>query len=288
MGFYSPSSIVRDAQKHGVLVLAPDVSKSDWDSTLEPHQQNPEQSSSCERALRLGLRLIKGMGQDVAERIMEARVHAPFRDVQDLVVRAGLRRDQTDALAEAGALDSIVQGRRQAMWKARAPDHGKLFHKASLNEPKILLPALPPATQLRFDYARLGLSVDDHPMNYLRARMTEEGAITSEKLARSRHGTMVKVAGVVLSRQRPMTASGVVFVTLEDETGMINLILTPEVFDRTYRVAVHARLLLAKGRVERTPTLPKLGEPSVIHVLATELEPLELQDRLEVRSRDFR
>jgi error-prone DNA polymerase len=280
MGFYSPSSIVRDAQKHGVVVLAPDVHRSSWDSTLEPLQQD--------RALRLGLRLVKGMGEEAAERIVEARTSAPFRDLHDLIVRAGLRRDQTEALAEAGALDSIVPGRRQAMWKARAPDHGELFQKVAPNEPQVTLPALTGAAQLRFDYARLGLSVDDHPMRHLRAEMNRRGVVTSEKLKLVRHGTKVKVAGVVLSRQRPMTASGVVFVTLEDETGMINLILSPQIFDQSYRTAVHARLLLVKGRVERTPKQETPGEPSVIHVLVTDLTPLSFDEGLAVQSRDFR
>jgi error-prone DNA polymerase len=280
MGFYSPSSIVRDAQKHGVAVISPDVSESDWDSTVE---ERPNQTS-----LRLGLRLVKGMGEAPARRIVEARAEAAFRDVHDVVVRAALHRDQTDALAEAGAFDSVVPGRRQAMWKAHAPDHGELFQRVRPNEPEVSLPPLPRATQLRFDYARLGLSIDDHPMRHLRERMRERGAITSEKLALVRHGITVKVAGVVLSRQRPMTASGVVFVTLEDETGMVNLILSPHVFDRTYRTAVHARLLMAKGRVERMPKVATPGEPAVIHVLATELEPIHFDEGVDVRSRDFR
>jgi error-prone DNA polymerase len=280
MGFYSASSIVRDAQKHGVTVLPPDVSSSDWDSTLEPHGET--------RALRLGLRLVKGMGEEPARRIFEARAKEAFRDIQDVIARTELRRDQTDALAEAGAFDSVVPERRQAMWKARAPDHGELFLGERLDEPEVSLPPMPRATQLRFDYARLGLSVDDHPMRHLRAQMKKRGVLTSEKLALVRHGVTVKVAGVVLSRQRPMTASGVVFVTLEDETGMINLILAPPIFDRSYRVAVHSRILWAKGRVERTPKVDTPGETPVIHVLASELEPVHFEEGVEIRSRDFR
>ena len=142
--------------------------------------------------------------------------------------------------------------------------------------------------QLRFDYARLGLSVDDHPMRHLRARMKKRGAVSSAELFYLRHGTVAKVDGLVLSRQRPMTASGVVFVTLEDEFGMMNLILTPAIFDRSYRIAVHARLLLVKGKVERTPRVAKEGEHPVIHVLVETLEALQLPGGLETRSRDFR
>jgi error-prone DNA polymerase len=152
----------------------------------------------------------------------------------------------------------------------------------------VSLPPLAEVEQLRFDYARLGLSVDDHPMRHLRARMKKRGAVSSAELFYLRHGTVAKVAGLVLSRQRPMTASGVVFVTLEDEFGMMNLILTPAIFDRSYRIAVHARLLLVKGKVERTPRVAKEGEHPVIHVLVETLEALQLPGGLETRSRDFR
>jgi error-prone DNA polymerase len=310
MGFYSVSSIVRDAQNHGVTVLPPDVERSDWDATIEAENQQevgkvgrsdkisikqnqilPDLPSSCEssgRALRLGLRIVKGIGEDVALRIAKARGEAPFRDTKDLAVRADLRTDQADALAEAGALDSLAQGRRQAMWKVRAPSGGELFARALPNEPNVALPKLAEVEQLRFDYARLGLSVDDHPMRHLRARMKKRGVVTSRELFYVEHGTDVNVAGLVLSRQRPMTASGVVFITLEDETGMVNLILTPDVFDRSYPLAVSARLVLARGKVERMPRRPKQGDHPVIHVLVKKLEPLDLPGGLEARSRDFR
>src|SRR5258705_7938700 len=246
MGFYSVSSIVRDAQNHGVVVLPPDVERSHWDCTIEQteNQQNlPAFPPSCEspkRALRLGLRIVKGMGEDAAMRIVKAREEMPLRDTKDLAVRAGLRTDQADALAEAGALDALAKGRRQAMWKVRAPDGGELFARAASNEPEVVLPKLAAVEQLRFDYARLGLSVADHPMRHLRARMKKRDVVTSRELFHVRHGQEVRVAGLVLSRQRPMTASGVVFITLEDDTGMVNLILTPAIFDRSYRLAVQA------------------------------------------------
>ncbi|HMI88447.1 MAG TPA: error-prone DNA polymerase [Polyangiaceae bacterium] len=283
MGFYSVSSIVRDAQKRGVSVLAPDVLKSDWDCIVEaPPTGGPS------RFLRLGLRVVKGMGEEPARRIMQARGERPFRDTKDLSVRAELRTDQMDALAEAGALSSLTSERRNAMWQVREPDQGPLFEQVASNEPSVSLPPLAEVEQLRFDYARLGLSVDDHPMRHLRARMKKRGVVTSAALFHLRHGTVVKVAGLVLSRQRPMTASGVVFVTLEDEFGMMNLILTPDIFDRSYRTAVHARLLLVQGKLERTPRTPQNGEHPVIHVLVEKLEALQLPGGLEARSRDFR
>jgi error-prone DNA polymerase len=288
MGFYSVSSIVRDAQNHGVKVLPPDVERSHWDCTIESSSALEPEACSLKPALRLGLRLVKGMGEDVALRIVRAREEMAFRDTKDFAVRIGLRTDQADALAEAGALDSLAKGRRQAMWKVRAPDGGELFARAASNEPEVVLPKLAEVEQLRFDYARLGLSVADHPMRHLRARMKKRGVVTSRELFYIRHGETVNVAGLVLSRQRPMTASGVVFITLEDETGMVNLILTPALFDRSYRLAVHARLVLARGKVERTPPRPKQGDHPVIHVLVSELEALELAGGLDARSRDFR
>jgi error-prone DNA polymerase len=279
MGFYSASSIVRDAQKHGVFVVPPDVSMSHWDCTIE---------TTNRRAMRLGLRLVKGMGEDVALRIVRAREERAFRDVKDLAVRAQLRTDQMDALAEAGALESLAPERRQAMWKVRAPESGELFELALPNERETALPPLAPVEQLRFDYARIGLSVSDHPMRHLRARMKKKGVITSDQLWHVRHGTQVKVAGLVLSRQRPMTASGVVFITLEDETGMINLILTPDIFEGARRTAVHSALLVAHGKVERTPRSSAEEEHPVIHVLVDKLESLQLPGGLEARSRDFR
>jgi error-prone DNA polymerase len=276
MGFYSVSSLVRDAQKRGVVVRPPDVAKSDWDCTIE------------EGALRLGLRTVKGMGEEAAHRLAKARGESAFRDVKDLAVRGELRTDQMDALAEAGALFSLTNERRNAMWLVREPDQGPLFEKMPPNEPAVELPPLAKVEQLRFDYARLGLSVDDHPMRHLRARMKKRGVVTSAELFYLRHGTKAKVAGLVLSRQRPMTASGVVFVTLEDEHGMMNLILTPTIFERSYRTAVHSRLLLVQGKVERTPRVAKDGEHPVIHVLVEKLEPLELPGGLEAHSRDFR
>jgi error-prone DNA polymerase len=278
MGFYSVSSIVRDAQKRGVLVRAPDVTESDWDCTIPPGRP----------FLRLGMRVVKGMGEDPARRIMKARENRPFRDTKDLSVRAELRTDQMDALAEAGALSSLQRERRDAMWLVREPDQGPLFERVPSNQPDVSLPPLAEVEQLRFDYARLGLSVDDHPMRHLRARMKKKGVVTSAELFYVRHGTTVKVAGLVLSRQRPMTASGVVFVTLEDELGMMNLILTPEIFERSYRTAVHALLLLVQGKVERTPRTAAAGEHPVIHVLVEKLEALQLPGGIEARSRDFR
>lgn len=342
MGFYAPATIVRDAQQHGVRVLPPDVSFSTWDSTLEPCPAQARGPSDATRetrgatrgvvaraarkgsvalddrhggeggvvaraaqngrALRLGLRLVKGMGEDAANRIAAARSDGPFRDVKDFGVRAKLRLDQIEILAEAGALASLVRERRQAIWKARAPDVGHLFDGIADNEPAVSLAPLPSLEALRCDYTKLGLSVSDHPMRYLQRELEKRGAVKSSQLAEMRHGSKVCVAGLVLSRQRPATASGIVFVTLEDEIGLINLILRANVFDQFRATVLRAKILLVHGTLERTPRAPLFerleasqGGPitPVIHVMVQRLEELTLpaspqgSAALAARSRDF-
>jgi error-prone DNA polymerase len=270
MGFYSPSSIVKDAQRHGVEVRAPCVVRSAWDSTLEGG------------ALRLGLRLIRGLGEAAVAAVVAARAQAPFASVRDLAHRARLSRRDVEALAEAGALDPIVPARREALWRARAPREGGLFEGLGLERDEdVGLPELAPLEQLALDYGRVGLSIDDHPLKHLRAALAGAGVRRAEDLRALPHGAEVTVAGLVIGRQRPGTASGVTFFTLEDETGMVNLIVQAQLFADNYAVARHARLLLVRGRLERQ------GE--VIHVLATALERLSLPDGGEppTRSRDF-
>jgi error-prone DNA polymerase len=293
MGFYSPSVIVQDAQRHGVQALSVCAVKSDWDSTLEDvdPEEPPEHVSEDSKtsfaeprpaALRLGLRLVRGFGQDAARALMRARADAPFRSVEDLVHRAGLKKNEVEALAEAGALEALIKGRREALWRARAPREGGLFDGKPIEEERpIGLPKLRPVEQLLLDYGRVGLSLDDHPAKHLRAELDRRGVLSAEALKRADHGGIVRVAGLVIGRQRPDTASGVTFITLEDETGMINIIVYRRLFEERYAVARHAQMMLVSGRVERQ------GE--VVHVVAQTLERLRLRadDPIPVRSRDF-
>ena len=277
MGFYSPSSIVQDAQRHGVEVRSPCITKSDWDSTMEPSV-----SSYDELALRLGLRQIAGIGEAPARAIVSARAEAPFPSMGDLTRRAGLARRELVLLAEAGALEKLEPGRRNAMWRAFAPKLPSLFADVDL-EAKAEgpnLPTLRKLDQLLLDYGRLGLSVDDHPMNHVRgelerqwrAREIPSRVLRHEELAHLGHGQRVAIAGLIIGRQRPMTASGVTFISLEDETGVQNLIVTVPVFERFRHAVLFSKLALVRGTLER--------EGEVLHVLVDHLERLELTGRL--------
>jgi error-prone DNA polymerase len=276
MGFYSPSSIVKDAQRHHVEVRPPCVVASGWDSTLEPS------ASPKIPAIRLGLRQIRGLAELTMTALVKARREAPFASLRDLVRRAGLHTNDVEALAEAGALAPLIPARREALWQARTPREAGLFEGVGLEpDADVGLPALRPLEQLALDYGRVGLSIDDHPLKHLREGLAARGVKRARDLERMSDGAPVTVAGLVLGRQRPGTASGVTFVTLEDETGMVNLIVQAHVFAENFAVARHAPLLLAKGRVER--------QGRVIHVLAEALARLEMPDGEvpRTRSRDF-
>lgn len=320
MGFYSPSSLVKDAQRHGVKVRGVNVLYSYYDCTLEQSEdegngqkRSKNESSGDERsknecgekrsknessglkqsyALRLGLRLIKGLRVQTALNLEAARAERLFKDLEDLVRRAKLRKDEIETLAEAGALEGLVPGRRQALWAARAPRGFGLFEGMGSREQPVALPLLKATEQLVLDYGRVGLSIDDHPMCHLRAELRREGVVRACDLAEVKHESLVKVAGLVLSRQRPGTASGVVFITLEDETGTMNLVLFAQVFERFRLAAKHATLMLVSGKLERQVTPPRPGEVGratpTLHVIVQEIERLDVpEQRLRHPSRDF-
>jgi error-prone DNA polymerase len=286
MGFYSPSSIVRDAQQHGVRVLDIDVTQSNWDASLE--------GEPGARELRLGFRLVKGLSEAAGQRIVEARGERQFDDLEDVRRRVRLPKDELDALAEAGAFESLVRGRRQALWSARAPRVAGLFENARFDERTVTLPELSEVGELVLDYRRKGLSVDDHPLRHLRTSLDARSVTTAAKLRHTEHGELVNVAGVVLCRQQPGTASGIVFITLEDETGVLNLILFRKIFEQYRLPARHSSILFAHGVVERQTRVPGSnegagaeGEP-VIHVVARSLERLNAPTlELPNMSRDF-
>jgi error-prone DNA polymerase len=283
MGFYSPSALVQDAQRHGVTVRPVCVVRSSWDSTLEEAEEGEEPEAAGGRpALRLGMRLVKGLGEGAAAAIVEARGEAPFAGLADVVRRAGLKKNEVEALAEAGAIEALVPARREALWRARAPRAPGLFEGLPIEaDEDVGLPAMSPLEQLSLDYGRVGLSLHDHPMKHVRPALRGRRVRQAEELKALRHGESVRVAGLVVGRQRPATASGVMFVTLEDETGVTNVIVQKQVFADNYQVARHARLMLVSGRLER--------QGDVIHVLARALERLDLpgKEPIPTKSRDF-
>jgi error-prone DNA polymerase len=312
MGFYSASSLVRDAQKHGVEVLPVCIVSSDWDCTLEepgeasritsrePGAANP----SRRRAVRLGLRMIKGLCTASADRLLEQRRvlqarGAAFEDFSDFIYQLPLPERDIEALAEAGAFSRLSAERRQVLWSARAPRQMGLFQRVRVAEPEVALPPLEAIELLALDYGRVRLSIADHPLRHLRAKLRRKSVITAEELAQRPAGARVAVAGLVTARQRPGTASGVIFVTLEDETGVANLIFYSRVFE-TYRFAAqHSPLMLVRGKVERQDPKPgsidpndprqKNGVASIVHLIVESAERLDIPGpRLSHTSRDFR
>jgi error-prone DNA polymerase len=275
MGFYSPGTIVKDAERHGVEVLPARVDASDWDCTLEGvdgrvHGDPP--------ALRLGLRIIGGLGEEAGRRIERARRERALSSTPDLVARAGLDRRSLDALARAGALAGFGLGRREAMWKTRAPREEDLLAGIDFQEDAPALPPMTRAEQLVLDYSSTGVAVGDHAMEVARPHLPSHFK-SSRELASLAHGAQVSTAGLVICRQRPGTASGVVFITLEDETGFVNLILWAATFERWRHVATTSSMLVAHGKVER--------DGDVIYVVPDRLEPLSLAG-MPSASRDFR
>jgi error-prone DNA polymerase len=291
MGFYSPSTILQDAQRHGVKLLPIDVQESGWDCACLP---SPD--GSARPFVRLGLRLVRGLGEEPARRIEVAKEERRFRDVDDLASRAELARRELTCLAEAGALDALTSGRREAIWSAVAPRGEGLYEGRDPGEARPSLRALSRAEQLVLDYERTGISVADHPMLLLRRKLPKRFRTSKDVLA-MRSGARVSVAGLVICRQRPGTASGVVFLTMEDEHGFLNLVLWAKVFEAFHHVATTARLLVVHGRIERSDT-PKGKEnvvppdpnvPSaVVYVVAEKLERLDSAlPALASISRDF-
>ena len=247
MGFYAPAQIVRDAAEHGVEVRAADVNFSDWDNLLEP--------AGLGWALRLGLRQITGMAQAAALRLMAAR-DAPYADLADLAARARLDARTIRLLAAADAFRSMNLDRRGALWDARAlkdaPDL-PLFRttRDEGEETRVTLPAMPLCEHVVADYQTLRLSLKAHPMAFLRASMTRQGYRCAADVATIRNGQRLQLAGLVLVRQRPGSAKGVCFITLEDESGVVNLVVWPAVMTAFRKVIMTARLLQVTGRVQR-------------------------------------
>ena len=257
MGFYGPAQLLRDARAHGVQVLPVDVLTSDVDCTLEPGGQG-------EPALRLGLRCVHSLSAAAGERIVAARRAIPFGSFRDLGDRAGLARHDMEALAAAGALAGFDEHRHLAFWSVAgylpplhaAPD-------AAQEGAQPLLRAPTEAEDMFADYRALGFTLGRHPLAMLRGRLGAARVLTAGELAEVENGAEVRVAGLVTTRQRPATASGVTFVTLEDESGQINVLVWRALGERRNAVLVNARLMEVRGELQR--------ESGVTHVIARDL-----------------
>jgi error-prone DNA polymerase len=298
MGFYAPPQLVRNAREHGVEVLPVDVNTSEWDCTIEP--------LAASQRLRLGFRLLRGMARGDARRIVEARGEGEFRSMEDFVRRTGLGRPAILRLAKAGALGSLVADRRRSLWEALEQDPHELPLFASpkgtvpfsrpcfarcprkLGQSPVFLPPMSPAEEVLADYRATCLSLRGHPLEFFRGELDRLGVVPADQLGRlslaASHDParqqVVQVAGLVLVRQRPSTAKGITFVTLEDETGTVNLIVRPGVWRRYRAAAMGAVVLLAKGRLQ--------CQRRSIHVVVTRLEDLSAWlGGIASQSRDF-
>jgi error-prone DNA polymerase len=287
MGFYAPAQLVGDARRHGVEVRPPDVTISDWDCTLEPAGCNEAIDNRAEvdprgpPALRLGLRLVGGLTQAGAERIVAARNECAFASVVDLAHRARLDQRDLAALADGDALAQLAGHRHEAVWDVAGIERmPPLLGGAAFDEAQPVLPAPTEGQDIVADYRRIGLTLRRHPLALLRRQLRNRRLSTAAEIQRAPHGRLVRTAGIVIGRQRPDTASGVVFVTIEDETGATNVIVWRDLGDRQRRELLGSRLLGIYGKVER--------EGAVVHVLAGRLVDMTpLLGALPTHSRDF-
>jgi error-prone DNA polymerase len=303
MGFYAPAVLVKDAQRHGLKVRPIDIQVSDWACTVEHEEagsrergadqvagyrlQVTDQSSGL-LALRLGLGYARGLRQQVGEAIAEERrQRGPFRSVDELALRvSGLNKKEITLLANIGALNNLagIGHRRDALWqveRARKPEGPLLTYSgALLADPPDPSPLAQMTSEERLvaDYSGTGLTTGRHPMSYRRAELRAQKVLTAEDLRTRRDGEWVRAAGCIIARQRPGTAKGFVFLSMEDETGIANIIVTPQMYEQNQVTVTRARFLLVEG--------PLQNQDNVVHVKAARLTPLS-DNAVEIRSHDF-
>lgn len=272
MGFYAPAQIVQDARRHGVEVRPVDVLASEWDCTLEEAEEGGH-------ALRLGLRQVKGLSLEGVACLIAARTRGPIEGVDDLA-RSGIDPRDLKSLAAAGALARLAGHRRKAYWDVAGVERAMPLAMGHVKESQPDLFPLTEGQDLVADYASLGLTLGRHPLALLRDRLRHERIVTAEELRRLPHGRLARAAGLVLNRQRPGTASGVTFLTLEDETGHVNVVVWRDLAERQRRELLGARLLAVYGTLER--------QGGVAHLIAGHLRDLTpLLGNLVTHSRDF-
>ncbi|WP_087720146.1 error-prone DNA polymerase [Salinicola salarius] len=282
MGFYSPDQVLQDARRHGVEVRPVDIRQSQWESTLEVAS-----TSTGELAIRLGLHMIKGLAESDGQRLLAARDTPGCDSVERLAARSGVKRAVLSRLADAGALEGLAGDRHRARWATAGVEASlPLFSEVDSEEASLALPAIEVGEAIKADYATLGTTLGPHPMSLLRQRCRVEGirglggVVDSRRLAELPGDIGVAIAGLVVGRQRPGSAKGVTFLTLEDEFGMVNVVLWPHLAVRYRRVLLESRLLRVVGKLE--------SQAGVRHVIARRLVDLTgLLEGLSTRSRDF-
>ena len=275
MGFYAPAQLVPDARRNGVVFREADVQYSDWDCTLE-------RGASGKPEVRLGFRMVAGLAENQAQQIVAARGAGSFASVDDLAHRAGLNRRSLNLLARAGALRSVSGHRRQGRWGALGVERlPGMLAGVSAGEAAIDLAPPTEAHDIVADYHSLGLTLGRHPLELLRARLRRLGVRRAVDLGGVRNGARVRVAGLVTHRQRPETASGVVFVSLEDESGISNLVIWPKILEQQRIAVLGSQLMIVEGKLQ--------SEQGVIHVIAQRVRDYSAWlGSLTIESRDFR
>ncbi|MCA1442073.1 error-prone DNA polymerase [Ensifer sp. IC4062] len=284
MGFYAPAQLVRDAREHGVKVLPVDINHSSWDALLEgggpldkkaihPRHAEMENVIKTQKAVRLGFRLVKGLRQKDMDALVAQRGKG-YRSIHDLWIRSGLTRSILERLADADAFRSIGLDRRAALWAVKALDEASAIERLPLfdgagsvdlqAEPAVTLPDMFPGEHVINDYRYLTLSLKAHPGSFMREDFSRMGIVANRDLAQTAAGRRVTVAGLVLVRQRPGSAKGVIFMTIEDETGVANIIVWEKMFKKYRAEVMGSRLVKVRGRLQ--------SESGVIHVVAEHVE----------------
>ena len=276
MGFYGVAQLVSDAKEHEVEVLSVDINHSTWDCTLEGEGVDQ---------LRLGFRVVSGLSQVDADVVVEARQAGAFCSSEDVQKRTRLSRATMMRLAQADAFRSLKQCRRQALWHAlgqeKKPQDLPLFRELEAEEDSVVLPQMPLEEEVVADYHATRLSLKAHPISFYRQQLDQLRVTPANGLDLAVNNRQLRVAGLVLLRQRPSTAKGITFVTLEDETGKANLVLHQQIWEQFYTIARRSPAWIAHGRLER--------QNRVTHVIVNRLEDLsEVIGDVKIRSRDFR
>ncbi|HUT99919.1 MAG TPA: error-prone DNA polymerase [Myxococcota bacterium] len=271
MGFYHPATIIRDAKRHGQSVREIDACRSGWKCTIDP-----------DGAVRLGLRFVVGLRREAGERIVSERRRRRFADLKDLKNRCRLRSREMDVLAELGAFSGLGLSRREALWQVAAlDDSGRgLIDRLPLPSDKCPLPRMDARGRTAADYRNSGMTVGPHPVAHLRSWLRGRGVLPAAALEKQPHGRMLKVAGQVITRQRPRSARGMCFLTIEDESGLANVVITPDVFERQRLLVVSSAALIVSGRLE--------CHKGVTNLRATRFESIDENDTPSTPSHDFR